>query len=82
MDGAIETLILSRFLAWLKVLECLGSHQCPSMTWQAACSSEEKQCRVPAALGVAAVCRQGQVNHQITSKLCRPGVGTGQVTVR
>lgn len=43
---------------------------------------EQKQCRVPAALGVAAVCRQGQVTHQITSKLCRPGIGTGQVTVR
>lgn len=42
-------------------------------------SSEQKQCRVPAALGVAAVCRQGQVTHHIISKLCRPGVGTGQV---
>jgi hypothetical protein len=38
-----EALTLSRFLAWLKVLECLGSHQCPSMAWQAACPAAQSR---------------------------------------
>lgn len=41
-----EALTLSRFLARLKVLECLGSHQYPSMAWQAACPAAQSRSNV------------------------------------
>lgn len=43
-----EALPLSRFLAPCKALECLGSHQCPSMAWPS--SSGQKHhpgCQLP-----------------------------------
>lgn len=41
-----KALTLSRFLALLKALECLGSHQCPSMAWQAACPAAQSRSNV------------------------------------
>jgi hypothetical protein len=46
-----EALTLSKFLAWPKALELFGSHQYPSIAWQAACPAAQSRgnagCQLP-----------------------------------